>query len=369
MISFDKTEIKDALSTEDIFDILNEWGGEPEFTDFGIISATICHNPIGEGSRKLYYYENSKLFICYTGGCEEGRFDIFELTRKIMDIQNHQDYDLNMAVRFIALKFGISGTIVDDEGEAQLKDWEIFDKYVRIQDIETKTQTIILKEYDKDILTRFNYTVKIKPWLEEDISQEVLNSAGIGYYPGNTQITIPHYDINNRLIGIRGRTLSQEDAEKYGKYRPLFINQISYAHPLGMNLYNLNNSKDNISKLGKVIIFESEKSALKYQSYFGTENDISVACCGSNISSYQMQLLLNLGAKEIIIAFDKQFTDLNSEECNQWKKKLLKIYDKYKNEVLVSFMWDKFNLLDYKSSPIDEGVEKFLYLYNKRIIL
>jgi len=55
-----------------------------------------------------------------------------------------------------------------------------------------------------------------------------------------------------------------------------------------MNLYNLNNCKDNIRKIKKAIIFEGEKSALKYISYFGEENDIAVACCGSNISAYQM---------------------------------------------------------------------------------
>lgn len=27
-----------------------------------------------------------------------------------------------------------------------------------------------------------------------------------------------------------------------------------------------------------------EKSVLKYQSYFGIENNIAVACCGSNLS-------------------------------------------------------------------------------------
>ena len=55
-----------------------------------------------------------------------------------------------------------------------------------------------------------------------------------------------------------------------------------------MNLYNLNNSKDNIKLIGKAIVFESEKSCLLYQTYFGIENDISVACCGSNLSIHQV---------------------------------------------------------------------------------
>ena len=61
-----------------------------------------------------------------------------------------------------------------------------------------------------------------------------------------------------------------------------------YNHPLGMNLYNLNNSQNNIQTTNLAIVFESEKSCLKYQSFFGIDNDISVACCGSNISAYQV---------------------------------------------------------------------------------
>ena len=34
-----------------------------------------------------------------------------------------------------------------------------------------------------------------------------------------------------------------------------------------------------------------EKSCLMYQSYYGYDNDISVACCGSSISSYHIDLL------------------------------------------------------------------------------
>ena len=62
MAKYDKDEIKDKLSTEMVFDIVQEFGGDPYMTDFGFISATICHNAPGEGSRKLYYYDNTKLF-------------------------------------------------------------------------------------------------------------------------------------------------------------------------------------------------------------------------------------------------------------------------------------------------------------------
>ena len=62
MLNYDKLEVKEALTLENVFDLLQEWGGDPEYADFGLTSTTICHNTPGEGSRKLYYYENTKLF-------------------------------------------------------------------------------------------------------------------------------------------------------------------------------------------------------------------------------------------------------------------------------------------------------------------
>ena len=368
MLIFDKDEVKSNLGLDDIFNLLQEWGGDPQYTSFGILSSTICHNEPGEGSRKLYYYENSNLFKCYTG-CANDLFDIFELTIKIFSIQHNREMDLNDAVRYIAAKHNFGGRLEDTE-KVDLEDWEILSNYDRIQSIElAEKKEIVLKEYDEKILSRFNYEVKIAPWLQEGISQESLETARIGYYPGGEQITIPHFDINGRFIGLRGRTLIKEEGELYGKYRPLKINKVLYNHPLGMNLYNLNNSKENIKALKKAIVYEGEKSCLLYRSYFGKENDISVACCGSSISAYQIQLLINCGAEEIIVAFDRQFEEIGDEQFKRLKANILKLHNKNKNYVKMSFIFDKNMITNYKASPIDEGEKKFLQLLKERIVL
>ena len=218
-------------------------------------------------------------------------------------------------------------------------------------------------------MKNLNYKVRIKPWLDEDITQEVLEHAVIGYFPPTAQITIPHFDPNNRFIGLRGRTLVKEEAERYGKYRPLVAGRQQYNHPLGMNLYNLNNSKENIKQFGMAICFEAEKSCLKYQSYFGIENDISVACCGSNISAYQIQQLLDYGCKELVIAFDRQWQEKNDDEYKHWIKNLEKLNDRYKNDVNVSIIYDRNMLTGYKDSPIDCGKKIFLTLFKERVRL
>ena len=368
MLVFDKSEIRSKIELDNIFDLLQEWGGDPEYTNFGIVSATICHNLPGEVSKKLYYYENSGLFRCYTG-CDSS-FDIFELTIKVFDIQHNRKLDLNDAVRYIAARLGYGGRLEDAPDNEELVDWKILSNYDRIQNVEIgKVKHIQLKEYDKSILDRFNYNLKITPWLDEGISQEVIEHNKIGYYLGKDQITIPHFDINGRFVGLRGRSISELDCDLYGKYRPMYINEQMYNHPLGMNLYNLNNSKDQIKIIKKVVIFEGEKSVLKYQTYFGMDNDISVACCGSSLSAYQVQLLQELGVEEIIIAFDRQFQEIGDKEFLHLKNNLLKIRAKYKNFLKVSFMFDKKMLTGYKDSPIDCGKDIFLQLFKERIFL
>ena len=367
MLVYDKLKIREALTSENIFDLIQEFGGDPTRETFGFLSATICHNLPGEGSRKLYYYENTGLFKCFTG-CDE-YFDPFQLVIKVAKIQWDKEFDLNDAVRWIAQRFGFSGDHEDRPGDEDLDDWKYLANYERIQDIVVKTNSIVLKEYEPEILTRFNYDVKITPWLREGISQEALDQAQIGFYPGGDQITIPHFDVDGRFIGLRGRTVCAEEGELYGKYRPMRINKTLYNHPLGMNLYNFNNSKDNIKIMKKAIVFEGEKSCLLYKSYFGLDNDISVACCGSSISAYQIQMLLDAGAEEIVVAFDRQFQEIGDEEFKHLKTNLIRLRGKYKNFATISFMFDKNKITGYKDSPIDCGPQIFLQLFKERIIL
>ena len=108
---------------------------------------------------------------------------------------------------------------------------------------------------------------------------------------------------------------------------------------------------------------------MKYQSYFGIDNDISVACCGSSVSVHQIQSLINCGAEEIIIAFDRQFQEKGDDEFHRLVKKFKTWHNRYKNYILISFIFDKNMITDYKASPIDEGPEKFMQLFKERVIL
>jgi hypothetical protein len=89
----------------------------------------------------------------------------------------------------------------------------------------------------------------------------------------------------------------------------------------------------------------------------------------AQLSSGKVQLLIDAGAEEIIVAFDRQFQQIGDKEFTHLKTNLLKLHNKYKNFVQISFIFDKQMITDYKASPIDEGADKFLKLFKERIVL
>ena len=378
MNKYNKDKIKNSLSIGQVFDLVSELGGEPIMNNGNFTAQTICHNHIGDGSRKLYYYDNTKLFRCYTE-CNDV-FDIFELVMKVKNISQDKkirydengkevldDWMLFDAIQFVAIFFGFEPENQNFSiKHTELQDWDFFNKYEENSLLKNK-QIVELHIYDKKIL-KYLPRPRIIEWEQEGIKDEISYQYGICYDPHSNGIVIPHFDKEGQLIGIRERTLIKE-LEKNGKYKPAILNGVMYNHPLGFNLYNLNNSKDNIKNLQKVFIFESEKSCLKYASYFGIENDLSVAICGNSISNYQISLLKDLNVQEIIIALDKQYKVIGDEEWKRWTNKFYQIHNKYGKYFQISYMFDFDKYLDYKDSPIDEGKDVFISLYQNRIIL
>ena len=360
---FNKDEIKNSLDLNDMIDILTYLGAEPE-NNFGgdvLHCKTVCHCG---NSHKLYYYDNTKLFRCYTD-CGEV-FDIFELVRKVKSQESNTEWPLPKAIEFVAEYFGVSGNEIVDEDI--LEDWDLFNSLDKLKDAGATRIYDSLKTYDGSFMKHLPH-VHITTWENDGISKDAMDTFGICYEPKNQVILIPHYDLNGAVIGIRQRTLIQEDAEKFGKYRPFKLGKTMFNHPLGLALYGLYQNKENIQRAKKAIIFESEKSVLQYETMYGRENNIAVACCGSSVSLRQIWMLIACGAEEIIIGLDHDFEDVNSKEAKRIIKNLKNIYKKFGQYVTISMIWDKNNLTGLKASPTDEGKETFVKLYKSRINL
>jgi hypothetical protein len=224
----------------------------------------------------------------------------------------------------------------------------------------------VLTEYPRGMLTYF--VQKHHPlWLKDGIKPEVMDKFHIGFSINQNKITIPHLDINGRLIGIRGRSLNPEETELYGKYRPIQVGDVLYSHPLHFNLYGIYEHQQAIRLRRSAIIAEGEKSVLLDDGYYGPLSN-TVACCGSTVNKFQINLLTNiLGANEITIAFDKEYTDWRSDKAREYRTKIENMCRKYKSQAVFYYIWDMDNLLEEKDSPFDKGKEIFEELYKHRI--
>ena len=345
-------EVRLSLTDEQVIHLLAKLGATNYIeTPSAVIFPTLCHNiNIEEASMKLYYYRNSKLFQCYTecGDC----FDIFELYRRYWGLRG-------VDKPF----YSILSDIMNDSGIEE-EGFEFF--HYEKQKKYLKRKLIELPEYPAGVLDTFSKTY-CEEWLREGITPKTMDKFNIRYSIRQNKIIIPHYDVSGRLVGIRGRALNPEEASQ-GKYRPVYVEGKQYNHPLSLNLYGLNWTKEDINYYETVIIFEAEKSVMLMDSYFPKNN--SVAVCGSNLNKNQLLILLhNCKVKNVILAFDKEYEKIGTPECEKYLNKIRAIGEKYSKYYQFYYIADREGLLAHKDSPIDKGPEIFQRLMEKKVVI
>lgn len=337
---------------EDINKILSYF--DLEYKDIGnaYVMKTVCHNRDGTGSEKLYIYfnEDSVIFRCYTN-CGTMSLEKF--------IEKYRDCNYFDAKRIIdeILDRSINGF------DKLYKEEELEPPFVKKKQKEYKINEVI----NDSILNSF-YPVPYGGWIKENISAKTQEKFHIRFDVVHNAIIIPQLNENGQLVGIRRRALNEFDIENSGKYKPVFTGGRWYNADSSTILYGLFENKENIIKSKKAIVFEAEKSVMQLDTFYnGTAP--AVALYGSNISSYQANLLRRLGVEELVVALDKEYQD--EHEYQTYLKVLVKKFKNFQSFFTVTFVLDGFNssLLDYKDSPSDKGKETFEKLFRKRIIL
>ena len=348
----DYKQIIDNLDINSIVELMKKLGADRyEEKEKFFIFPTICHNiNSAEASMKLYLYKDTKLFVCYT---EDGNMSIFKFLKTYYETRQIE-YDWFEDIYNVVLN---CGNFRPKEGFDTTQYHSLKEKY------QIRKKSVELQKYSNGILDMFmkNYPVE---WLNDGISRRAMDKYNIKYSVSQNKIIIPHYDINNNLIGIRGRALNEWEIENIGKYMPIQIEKKWYTHPLSLNLYGLNHTKENIKKYGICYIGEAEKFCLQSESF--SFPNCSCAVCGSQFNKYQLDILMkNCRPKEIVICFDK-------EEKDKEDKYFFKLYNlckKYINYCKMSFIYDTENLLKLKESPTDCGENVFKKLLERRIIV
>ena len=305
--NLDVAAVKDLLERMDI-----------PFQDKGdyLICKTACHNvDLDNASSKLYFYKNYKMFVCYTN-C--GNMSIFKFLKNYYETRNIE-YDWYTDIYEVVLncsKFR--------PGQAPKPTYKGLDQRYYQRKTLKKIPT-----YPNGLLDTFTEFYPIE-WLRDGITPAAMQKFSIKFSINQNKIIIPHFDVDGNLIGIRGRALDPWEVENIGKYMPVQIEGKWYNHPLSLNLYGLNETKENIKRFRLCFIGESEKFVLQNESF--NMPNLSCAIGGSSCNKYQLDLLMRtVQPREIVMCFDK---DVPFEKAKQTCMK-------YKNYCNFSFLWDR----------------------------
>lgn len=346
----DAKQLKESLSMNDIYSLLEYLGANPFKEKGHLRCTTICH---GGDSSKLYYYPESYSFTCYTQ-CHS--MDIFQLIEKVLNV------DFKDAFNYAKEYFNITD-LESNVDTFDRVDMSFFNKFNKVAE-----PIKPLPEIDSSVLNIYNDEYYID-WVKDYIMPSTMKKFNIKLDILNQRIIIPTLDDKGRLIGIRARNLNREMVDKGFKYMPLKHNNKLYNFPMGSVLYGLYQNKENIERTKKVILFESEKSVMALDSFYHGEG-IGVAVGGSSFSEIQAKMIQDLDIEECIIAYDKEFEHVGDKMERYYANKIQKtIANKLEAHCNVSVIWDMDGLLNEKDSPTDQGFEVFHELWKKRILI
>ena len=188
-------------------------------------------------------------------------------------------------------------------------------------------------------------------WIDEGIPEDTMRKYEIRIDKKSNRIVYPVYDNEFRLIGAKGRT-------RFKNFKALKIMKyMNYKKLYAVDFFaGMKQAVDFIQKAKKIIIFEGIKSVMKADSW-GYHNCISSET--SKINEAQLRLLIKMGVKEVVFAYDQDVKIDKIRECTKMLQRFTNVYAVY----------DKHHLLDDKDAPVDKGKDVWDKLLNERVRL
>lgn len=203
-------------------------------------------------------------------------------------------------------------------------------------------------DIEKDYNQKYRDEVP-QEWIDEGIPAEEMKKYEIRIDPTSNRIVYPVRDAEFRMIGVKGRT-------RFKNYKDLGIMKyMNYNSIKTLNYFTGAMQADPyIKESGEIIILEGLKSVMKVDQW-GYHNAVSAET--SVLNEYQIELLIKMQVKNVVIAFDKDVGIKKIQGCVKMLKKFTNCYA----------VIDKWRLLKDKESPPDEGREVWETLYSRRI--
>ena len=208
-----------------------------------------------------------------------------------------------------------------------------------------------IKTYSEDILQEYENTPNLL-WLNDGISLDVQRKWNVGYDVDSQRITLPIRTPTGEIMAIKGRA-NFETSEFEPKY--LYLRN----GPMSQTLFGFSENFDTLYE-GSILIFESEKSVLKLDSW-GYNN--AVALGSNSLSTTQAKLLISLNPKSVTFMLDNSLPLENTQRNIE----VLQTFCKMRTLDIKFWNWT-YNLdLDEKAAPCDSSKEEFIYILENEI--
>lgn len=348
----DIAAIKAQITDDDIIALMDSMGIPlVSANNQYMVFPSACHHTDWERHKpKLWCYldGDTPMFKCWVCGFSGDAIALIQHLRKCT---------FNQAVDYICSTLGISATEVvqDDMRDPWQRDLR---RWLPNADYDEPAE---LTAYDPAILSAFDHLYPTE-WLEYGITRDSMDKFGIGWYARQACISIPVVQ-NGQLVGVRGRYTRPQDVDK-GKYRPLsLLDGTVLKFPSSGCLYGIDQNKAAIEKSRQVLLFESEKSVLRADSWH-IHNALAVF--GSNISKRHIEMLLELGVNDVVLCMDSDYRQVGDDDFQFFVTKMKKLADKLRGYFNVSIIYNNQGYDGYKYSPVDFTYDQFMTLYERR---
>ena len=231
------------------------------------------------------------------------------------------------------------------------KTMSFFKELGKLQKSKTEIVNRTILDINKDYYQKY-VDESPQEWIDEGITEEELKKYDIRIDPTSNRIVYPVFSNDDELISVKGRT-------RFKNYRDLKIMKYINFFKLGGRLdyfQGMQQARNSINSSGEIIIVEGIKSVMKLDQW-GFHNTVSAET--SKLNEYQIELLIRMKVRDVVIAFDKDVQMKKIRECTELLKRFANVY----------VVYDRWRLLENKDSPCDRGKDTWIYLYNNKIKL
>jgi len=217
--------------------------------------------------------------------------------------------------------------------------------------IQRRKDGVDIKTYPEEVLKQYEDVPNLA-WLKDGIDLLTQRKWNIGYDTESQRITLPIRTATGEIMAVKGRA-NFELSEYEAKY--LFLVQ----GPMAQTLFGFSENYDTLYE-GDILVFESEKSVLKLDSW-GYNN--AVALGSNSLSTVQARLLMSLNPKSVTFMLDK---DLPLENTKR-NIDVLREFCKMRTLEIKFWQWE-YNLdLNDKAAPCDGLKKEFEYILKNEI--